>query len=331
MKRFYLLLSICFLMISSPKVYQAYTLIPGGENIAFEIYPDGIIVTGSYDVKYENNVYNPSRDSDIIIGDRITKIGQYNVTDLNSFTKHFAKFMDEGKCEIEIKRNNKTYYKNLYLIDVDDSIKTGLYVKERLIGIGTVTYYDPQTMSYGALAHEVYDKDSNSILDVRVGKSYLEDVNSINPSKDGKVGSKNCDLTFEDELGNIELNSKFGIYGSLNSIPSTYEPIETLSWDKVKIGKAIIRTTIKDDKVEEFDIEIVSLKKQETIDTKGIYFKIIDKELLSIAGGIYQGMSGSPIIQDNKLIGAVTHVKIDDVDYGYGVYIEYMYQMSCYT
>jgi len=122
MKRFYLLLSICFLMISSPKVYQAYTLIPGGENIAFEIYPDGIIVTGSYDVKYENNVYNPSRDSDIIIGDRITKIGQYNVTDLNSFTKHFAKFMDEGKCEIEIKRNNKIYYKNLYLIDVDDSI-----------------------------------------------------------------------------------------------------------------------------------------------------------------------------------------------------------------
>ena len=91
MKRFCLLLGICFLMITSPKVYNAYVLIPGGENIAFEIYPDGIIVTGSYDVKYENNVYNPAWDSDIIKGDRIIKIGEYNVTDLNSFTKYNPK------------------------------------------------------------------------------------------------------------------------------------------------------------------------------------------------------------------------------------------------
>ncbi len=328
MKKVLLMMSIFYMTYVSPNIVLATSLIPGGENIAFEIYPNGIIVTGSYDVYYDNETYNPSRDSDIIKGDKIVKIGNSNVTDLKSFTNHFFEYKNEGICPITINRNGNKLNKKLYLINTDNSIKTGLYVKERLLGVGTVSFYDPVNKRYGALAHEVYDSDSNSIIDVRIGNTYLEDVDSITKSSDGNVGSKNSQLTFDDYLGDISKNTKFGIFGSLDEVPSSYQPIEVCKWDQVKLGKAKIRTCLKDDVVGEYEIEITSLKKQYECGIKGISFKITDKELISKAGGIYQGMSGSPIIQDNLLVGAVTHVNVDNVKTGYGVYMEYMYQIS---
>lgn len=328
MRKILLMMAIFLFTLVAPKIVLATTLIPGGENIAFEIYPDGIIVTGSYDVKYQNGTYNPSRDSDIIKGDRIIKIGDNKITDLSSFTSKFYKYKDSGICPITINRKGSELNRNLYLIDIDSSIKTGLYVKERILGVGTTSFYDPVNKRYGALAHEVYDNDSQSIIDVRVGKAYLEEVESISKSTNGNVGSKNSELTFEDQLGNIEANTKFGIFGDLEEIPSSYQPIEVANWDQVKLGKAIIRTCLNDDKVSEYEIQITSLKKQYECDVKGISFEITDKTLLTKTGGIYQGMSGSPIIQNNMLVGAVTHVNVDNVKTGFGVYMQYMYQIS---
>lgn len=328
MKNLFLTMAIFFLGITSPLTTNALSLIPGGQNIAFEIYPDGVIVTGTYDVNYGNNVYNPSRDSDIIKGDRIVKIGDYKITDLKSFTSQFYKYKTDMICPLTISRKGNEYQKNLHLIEVDQNIKTGLYVKERILGVGTASFYDPETKSYGALAHEVYDKDTSSIIDVRVGSVYLEEVESISKSENGNVGSKNCDISFEEKIGDIKANTNFGIFGTLEEIPTSYQPIEVATWDQVKLGNAKVLTCIKGDKVEEFSIEITSLKKQPECDIKGISFKITDKTLLDIGGGIYQGMSGSPIIQDNKLVGAVTHVNIDNVASGYAVYMQYMYQMS---
>ena len=328
MKNLFALVSVFLLSYTSLNNFNALSLIPGGENIAFEIYPNGIIITGTYDIKTDNKIYNPSIHSDIIKGDRIIEIGDYKVTDLNSFTSKINHFTNQNYCTITLVRNNKEYRRNLQLILENNVYKTGLYVKERLIGVGTVSYYDPITKSYGALAHEVYDSDSGSILEVRKGQTYLEDVESINKSENGKVGNKNSTLTFEDELGDIKSNTKFGIYGSIDEIPSSYTPIEVAEIDEIKLGKAEILTTVKGSKIERFSINITNLKKQEKPDIKGISFKITDKRLLDIAGGIYSGMSGSPIIQDNKLIGAVTHVNIDNVTTGFANYMKYMYEMS---
>ena len=328
MKNLFALASGFFLSYSTFTSYNALSLIPGGDNIAFEIYPDGIIVTGTYDIKYDNHIYNPSVHSDINKGDRIIKIGNYKVTDLYSFTSKINEFEAKSYCPITLKRNNKEYVKNLHLILQNNVYKTGLYVKERLLGLGTVSYYDPITKSYGALAHEVYDSDSGSILEVRTGKTYLEDVDSINKSENGKVGNKNSTITFDEELGDIKKNTKFGIFGSVEEIPSTYTPIEVAEIEEIKLGKAEILTTVKGSEIEKFTINITNLKKQKTPDIKGISFKITDDKLLDIAGGIYSGMSGSPIIQDNKLVGAVTHVNIDNVTTGYAIYMKYMYEMS---
>lgn len=328
MKHYLLILVILFLSISSPNIVNGLSLIPGGENIAFEIYPDGIIVTGSYDINYEDGCYNPSRDSDIVKGDRITKIDDKKVTNLDSFINQFYLYKDSGILPLTIKRGDKTLNRSLYLIKVGSSFKTGLYVKERILGVGTVSFYDPVNKKYGALAHEVYDNDTCSIIDVRVGAVYLEEVERIIASSNGKVGSKDCNLTFNQKIGDIDANTTFGIFGDISEIPSTYQPIEVAKWNEVKLGKAKIRTCVKGNKVEEFDIEITALKKQENIDVKGISFTITDEKLLEISGGIYQGMSGSPIIQDEYLVGAVTHVNVEKVETGFGVYMQYMYQKS---
>lgn len=328
MKNFGLLLAIIFLSAASPVLANALMLVPGGENIAFEIYSDGIIVTGSYNVDYLESNYNPNRDSDIIKGDIIYQIGDKRVTDLKSFTSEFYRYKDDGILPLMIKRSQNQYYRELRLIKDDNSYKTGLYVKERILGIGTVSFYDPVNKTYGALAHEVYDDDTASIIDVRVGAIYLEEVESITPSKDGDVGSKNCDVDLEDLIGDIIDNTSFGIFGNIDEIPSSYEMIEVANVEDIKLGKAIIRTCVKDDKLEDFEIQITALKKQKQMDIKGISFTITDEDLLQIGGGIYQGMSGSPIIQDNKLIGAVTHVNVNNVETGYGVYMQYMYQKS---
>lgn len=328
MKKIILTMAIFFLSIGTPKTASALTLIPGGENIAFEIYPDGIIVTGSYNVDYNSTNYNPSRDSDIVKGDKIVKIGNYKVTDLNSFIDQFYQYKNNGYCPITIERKGTQYQKKLYLIEQNSVIKTGLYVKERILGIGTTSFYDPINNRYGALAHEVYDNDSSSIIDVRVGTIYLEEVESITKSSNGDVGSKHSNLTFENIVGNIESNTSFGIFGCLEEIPSTYSPIEVCNWDEVSLGEAYVRTCISDKEVNEYKINITSLKKQYDCDIKGISFEITDKNLLSKTGGIYQGMSGSPIIQNNKLVGAVTHVNVDNVKTGYAIYMQYMYQKS---
>ena len=321
------LIALCsFFLCLSAQTYivNGLELIPGGENIAFTIYPDGIIVTGSYLV----GNYNPSRDSDIIKGDRIIKIGDNKVTDLHSFLKELPSYYEELNCPIKIIRNNVEYNRNLELVYKEDTYKTGLYVKERIIGLGTVSYYDPVSKSYGALGHEVYDEDSSTILQIRKGEIYLEDVESINKSKNGDVGSKNSDITFEEKIGEVKKNTRFGLYGIIDEIPSNYTPIKVAEIDEIKLGKAKVLTCIKEDKVEEFDIEITNINKQNLNDIKSMQIKIVDEKLITYAGGIYKGMSGSPIVQNNMLIGCVTHVSSDNVRQGYALFMKTMYEMS---
>lgn len=329
MKNQVMSLMIFLLSISSSNsLFSALKVVPGGQNIAFEVYPSGIIVTGSYNVKTSKNTYNPSKDSDINKGDLIVEIGEYQVTDLKSFTSKLHYFINDGYCNITLKRENKYYQRKLMLIDIDSSIKTGLYVKERLLGIGTVTYYNPDNNTYGALGHEIYDDTTESILEVRKGSIYFEDVDEIVKSDKNDIGSKKSDITLDDEDGTIFLNTTCGIYGKIEEIPSSYQAIETAKISEIKLGKAYLRTCINGNLIQDYLVNITSLNKDKNQLTKGISFQIDDKELLNKTGGIIQGMSGSPLIQDNKLIGAVSHVVKSDPSKGYGIYIENMLSIT---
>ena len=301
------------------------SLIPGGDNIAFEVKTNGIVVTGSYDVSYDLKSYNPSKNSDIKKGDIIKEVEGNKIYSLDSFLNEFNKYKDDSSIDITLYRKGNKLNRNLKLIKIDEDVKTGLYVKDRLIGIGTVSFYDKKHNIYGALGHEIYDADSSSIVEVRSGTIYKSDVIGI--KNNSSISEKIADTSLETEVGSIIINSNYGIFGDINKIPSSYTPLKMASIEEVDLGEAYIKTVIKGNKIEEFKINITSLKPQREIDIKGIEFDIVDSRLKEL-GGIYYGMSGSPIIENNMLIGAVTHVKSSNPNSGYALYMESMYNYA---
>lgn len=324
------LLLTFFLSVVSPSVLLAKELVIGGQNIGIELKSNGLLISGTYDVKTKNKTYNPKSDSDLKKGDLIISIQGNSVNSLNDLVTILKeKYADKDSANIQILRDGIKQTKTLKLIrDEYGNIKTGLFIKERLLGIGTITYYDKENGTYGALGHEMNDASYSPSIDLSFGTIYSSDVTLIRKSKDGKPGEKIASINEEEILGEVEKNNQYGIYGKYSVNVDDYVTLEIGKKDEVKLGKAQIWTVIHDDKVEKFDIEIVSLKDQDKQSVKGISFKVVDKRLLNITNGIVAGMSGSPIIQDNKIIGAVTHVLVDKVDYGYGIFIEWMLEES---
>ncbi len=319
------LIHVIFLSLFSQNVQNKdIYLIPGGDNLAFECKEEGIIVTGGYEVKTKNGSYHPLKDSNIQKGDVIYEAEHQKISCLNDLTTSFEKYLNAGKINLKIKRNQSYLETSLKLILNENKIQTGLYVKERVLGIGTLSFIDPTNQYYGALGHEVFDSDLNRPIDINTGYIYESEVLGI--KKNLPVGEKIASTELTHLLGDIKKNTPYGIFGKMDHLPRKYTPIKMARRSEVKLGKANILTVTKGNKIESFDAEIIDLKKQNDIDMKGITFKITSASLLTLGGGIYYGMSGSPLIQDNLLIGAVTHVISSSPEKGYGLYMESMYE-----
>ena len=316
-----LLLTTAFLL--GVNTINNQDIIPSGENIVFEIKPEGIIITGSYKVKIDNYNYDPFKDSDIKVGDIILEVNNNKISSIESFLDAINKKEETYSVNLLIKRDEAKINRILRIKKQDDILKTGLFVKERVLGVGTLTFIDTDNNIYGALGHEVIDTSSKDIIEVEQGNIYKESVINISKGTNGNPGEKHTTTNLNVKFGDISSNTEYGIFGHLDTSSTTSYITKTASRNDVKIGKAKIMTCIEGTKVEEFDIEITSLKQQSL---KGITFKITDERLLKKVGGIYSGMSGSPIIQNGKLVGAVTHVIVNDITTGYGIYIEDMYK-----
>lgn len=306
--------------------YQLNDIYVGGENIVFEIKPEGIIVTGTYDIKTNLGTYNPLRDSDIQIGDIIISIDNKEIHSIKDFLDEFNKKENNSSVNLKIIRNEAEITRKLNVNKIDNQSKSGLFVKERVLGVGTLTFIDTDLNIYGALGHEVVDSSSSQILSVYDGNIYKEEVVNISKGTNGHPGEKSSTTKLNHKLGTIFDNTDYGIFGNIDSSYNSSYSTKLAEIDEIKLGKAYILTCIEENKVEKFEIEIIDLKRQNNQDLKGITFKITDPRLLNVSGGVFSGMSGSPIIQNDKLIGAVTHVIVNDVKCGYGVYIKYMYQ-----
>lgn len=307
----------------SPLNALAYSneVILGGKTIGIDIKAEGIMVIGFY--KVEGSLPKTSLKE----GDIILKIGNEEVNSINELTKAIENNMDDkNTIEITYKRDKNEKTTTLKLVKQDGMYKTGLYVKDSITGIGTLTFIDPESNIYGALGHEITESNTSKIIEVRTGTIFKNSISSITESIDGKPGSKNAKFYYSNNYGDITKNTKYGIYGTYKDDYNNLEKISIANKDEVKIGKAEIYTVIDGENIEKFDIEITKIN--ENSDIKNITFDIIDEKLINSTGGVVQGMSGSPIVQNGKLVGAVTHVITDNVKSGYGLFIITMLEES---
>lgn len=288
-------------------------VILGGETLGIQISGNGVLVVGFY--KVDGKFINEK----LKVGDSILSVGGESVNDVTKLVELIDKYMVNESVMIVYERDGKEYTDYLELVDVDGNYKTGLYVKGSIVGIGTLTYIDPETKVYGALGHVINESKTNKKIEVREGFTYNSLVKSFTRSVDGKPGSKNADIDYSTLFGTVLKNTNYGIFGNVKTDINGEETIEVGNIEDVFAGLAYIYTTDANNKVKEYEIEIVEIDK--TSKEKNYYFEVTDEDLLKMSGGIVQGMSGSPIVQNNKIIGAVTRVVVDDVSRGYGINI----------
>jgi stage IV sporulation protein B len=312
-------------------VLKDFRVIPGGQSIGVKLNTVGVLVVGHHLINTISGKKSPGEIAGIKIGDIITEINGNKIEKMTDVAPFVQAAGQEGKpLDMVISRESgKITTKLTPLKDKGENIyKLGLYIRDSAAGIGTMTFVHPQSKKYGALGHVISDMDTKQPIVVEDGQIVRSTVTSIEKGSNGDPGEKLARFSSDREIvGNIQKNSPFGIFGEMakelkNGVMD--KPLPIALSHQVKEGPAKILTVVNDDRVEEFDIEIVSTIPQKFPATKGMVIKVTDPKLLKKTGGIVQGMSGSPIIQDGKLIGAVTHVFVNDPTSGYGVHIEWM-------
>ncbi len=315
---------ICILFLTiialSPISVFAYSdkIILGGENIGINIQSDGILVVGFYKVDGKDIHSEPA----IKTGDFILKVKDVEVHTINELTSAIENQISNNEVELVVKRENKQIKSTIHLIEKDGIYKTGLYVKDNISGIGTLTYIDPETKIFGSLGHEIIEANTNKKIEVKTGSIFHSVVTGITKSTDGTPGEKNAKLDTAKVYGEIKENTEYGLFGQYTNHLPGKKLVDVVQPEDVKIGNAQIVTVLENEELKYYDIYIDKINEYNKI--KNIHFEITDKELLEKTGGIVQGMSGSPILQNDKIIGAVTHVIVDNVKTGYGIFITKM-------
>ena len=319
MKKIFLKIVILLLFIIPLNVF-AYSkyIIASGKTIGIEVNSKGVLVVGFYKI---NNKYI-AREAGFEVGDIIIKVDNKNIDNISSMINTINN-KKTNKINFTILRNNKQVNILLNLVGDDSGVlKTGLYVKDQINGIGTLTYIDPNSKIFGALGHEILETTTAKKFEIKDGRIFSASVSDITKSRNGNAGEKNANYDKNNVDGSINNNDITGIYGIYNDNIDGLEKLEVGNKNDVVKGKAIIRTVIKDNIIEDFNINILDVDSNSK--TKNILFEVIDNKLLNKTGGIVQGMSGSPIIQNNKIVGAVNYVIVNDTTKGYGIFITTM-------
>lgn len=310
------LLLLSLFIIPFPCFAYSEYLIPGGENIGIEVDSKGIMIVGMYEV---NGSY-PATTAGLKMGDMITKINGNTVSNIEDMV---SKINNANSLTISItyERNQKELQTKLEIVKENEVLKTGLYVKDSITGIGTLSFIDPNTKIFGALGHEISEKNTGQILEVKEGKIFTSSVTGIDRSEEGKPGSKNASLNMNETNGTIQENTESGIFGTYTAELPNKKLYKVAQFEDVKLGEAKLLTVVDGNTVEEYSIQIQKLNNNTKQKTKNILFEITDEKLLEKTGGVVQGMSGSSIIQGDYIVGAVTHVVVDSPNKGYGILV----------
>ena len=310
-RRFSVTAMAVLILLSLPLSGQAAEfLIPVGRIIGLHLNDNTVIIAA-----YGAN----ARDAGLRIGDQILSVNGSPVCHAQEVPRLLAQ--GSGPVEITVRRSGKLHTLEITPTQTPEGCKLGLYLRQGIAGIGTVTWYDPATGNFGALGHGV-STPKGTLLELSSGEAYEARVQSVIRGKCGEPGQLRGD-TDQQQIGQILRNTPQGVFGK--AIIGWYgQPMPVAAFEDVRTGPAVIRSTVSGNSVREYSVEIIRIYPMEREDNRNFLLRITDPELLNTTGGIVQGMSGSPIIQDGKLVGAVTHVLVNDPTRGYGIFIENM-------
>ncbi|ONI46035.1 SpoIVB peptidase [Candidatus Epulonipiscium fishelsonii] len=308
-------------------------VIPGGQIIGIEVHSEGICVVGTGGFNSNGKEVNPCKDS-LKKGDRIIEVNGIKINSKEEFKKVIE--VDEEKfINLKVKRNDKTIEAKILprYCDEENTYKIGAWIKDTIQGLGTLTYIDPESSTFGALGHGITDSEFEKIIPISTGSIMTAKIDSIRKGKAGDPGELSgvINTNEREHVGDIEENNARGIFGTIDKEDldkMKKEAIPIACQNEVKEGDALILADLEGDGVASYKVKIQKVAKYTSEPSKGMVIKIVDQELLNLTEGIVQGMSGSPIIQNDKLIGAVSHVFVQDPTKGYGIFVENMINLD---
>lgn len=318
-KKSVIMLLLSFFIIPINALAYSDKIIVGGENIGITLNSDGVLIVGVYDVDGKN----PATEAGLKTGDVITEVNKKEVNNIEDMASKINDSSD-GSVTFGYMRNGKKQTATLKLSkDENDVYKTGLYVKDSVTGIGTLTFIDPETKLFGALGHEIQEQTTGKLLEIKDGKIFDSTVTGVIPSSDGNPGEKRAQYDSNKTTGDVAENTTQGIFGTYTNELPNKDTYKVAKPSEIKTGKAKILTVLDGTEIKEYEINVTKVNKKDQ-KNKNFVFEITDKDLLDKTNGIIQGMSGSPIVQGDNIIGAVTHVVVDDPHKGYGIFITNM-------
>ena len=311
-------LSCFFLLAFMPATAYAQELLVGGQVVGIQISTEGVLVAGIAEIETLQGAQSPAREAGLRKGDLIVEINGEAVEGAAALVEKVASYKGEA-VELGVERDGQAMKVKVKPVLSDEKQwRMGVWLRDGISGIGTVTFCDPDTGIYGALGHSISDLDTGIAVPLKNGRISQAQIVSIHKGSCGAPGELNGCADTGRELGSVDINSPYGIFGQ------RYVSLGTrlMETGEVKPGKANILSTVSGSQTREYSVEINRVYND--ADGRHLVLTVTDPELLTLTGGIVQGMSGSPIIQGGKLVGAVTHVFVNDPTKGYGIAIENM-------
>lgn len=326
--RLIILLILLFTTLTPTGIYAAkesesIKVIPGGEPFGIKLFSEGVMVTKIEGFNKNGDLLSPAETAGIKINDIIICADDKKIS-TNADFKEIVESSEGKEIKLKIKRGDKELTTIIKPMENEDGVyKIGMWIKDSAAGLGTITFYREDNMSFCGLGHGICEAQTGNIMPLSYGDIESAYITSVTTSKNGNVGTLNGYFTGE-LIGEATNNNETGVYGRLVSNTLNKKEMEIAGIEEITKGKAYILTTVNGNEAESYEVEITKIKKNDSL--INMVIEITDEELLSVTGGIVQGMSGSPIIQNGKIVGALTHVLVDDVTKGYAIFAKTMYE-----
>lgn len=339
---FLLLVCLCFCLYSSvawrgkplePAVIcsgqsDTPSLVPVGQTVGIKLFSHGVMVVALSQVETEKGSCSPAQACGLRVGDIITEIAKEPV---NTIDEVAAVVQGSGGAEMDItalRGGHKMSLTTEAVCLADGSYKLGAWVRDSMAGIGTVTWYDPESGRFAALGHGITDVDTKLLMPLKSGGLMHSSVSGIIKGSAGHPGQLHGTFDLSSDLGHLTANTDCGVFGTATQGAFSGKPLPVAARREIHTGPATIRSNIEGTTVQEYDVEILRIYPESMSASQNLMIQITDPDLLEATGGVVQGMSGSPILQDGKLVGAVTHVLVNDPTRGYGILVENMLEAA---